>query len=127
VREAVAKLSQDPPQGPPPWSFLVYDTRDATGTEIGLKIKAEPTFAGPQIGSARASSILWADCYVLSDYNPGNGSRNDVGPKWLRVHWPTNVPGSTFIDALRTDQFTGYAYAGYALPFNHNGDIPFCT
>ena len=128
LREALAAVSQSPPQGAGPWPFMAYDTRDGAGNDIGLKINAAPTLAGTQIGSARGRSLLWADCYVMNDFKPvPDGSRNDVGPKWLRVHWPTGEPGSGFRDASATDQFTGYAYAGYALPFYHNGEIPPCT
>jgi hypothetical protein len=128
LQAAVAAVSQHPPQGAGPWPFMVYDTRDGAGNDIGLKIKAEPTPAGVQIGSARGRSLLWVDCYVLNNFKPvPDGSRNDVGPRWLRVHWPTGEPGSDFRDAVATDPFMGYAYAGYALPFYHNGAIPLCT
>jgi hypothetical protein len=128
LREAVARVSQGLPQGRPPWPFIVYDTRDGAGNDIGLKIKAEPSMGGAQIGSARGRSILWADCYVMNNFNPVSGrTRNDVGPKWLRIHWPTSEPGTSFRDASATDNFTGYAYAGYTLPFKHNGSISVCT
>jgi hypothetical protein len=127
LEQLVESFSKDDPVGPAPWSFLVYNTKDQAGNEIGLKVKAEPTMEGAQIGSARGRSLVWGECYASSSYNPEVGSDVDVGPKWLRVRWPTSTPSSAFADSSPYDAVHGYVYAGYALPFKHDGTIPDCS
>ena len=85
-----------PSSGAAPWSFLVYDTTDANGVDIGLKVKSAPAPEGAQVGSARSRSLVLAECYVMNQYDPGRGSDVDVGPKWLRIHWPVNIPGREY-------------------------------
>lgn len=126
LKDLVHSFSEGAPQGPAPWSFLVYNTKDQTGAEVGLKVKAQPIAAGMQIGSARGRSLVWAECYVMNTYDPEKGSDVDVGPKWLRITWPTEGHSTGFSESSPEDRFRGYVYAGYALPFNHNGSIPAC-
>src|SRR4051794_25014630 len=126
LKKLVESFSAADPQGAPPWSFLVYNTRDQAGNEIGLKVRSGPELASTQIGSARGRALIWGECFVLSDFNPEAGSDVDVGPRWLRIRWPTSAPSTTFAESSPTDPAIGYVYAGYALPFNHNWNIPQC-
>lgn len=127
LKELVARNSQNPPTPPGPWPFLVYNTADRlTGDEIGLKVKAAPSVEGMQTGSVASQSLVWADCLVINEFNPVLESSADVGPRWLLIHWPTNLPGSTFMKPSPNDPFLQYVYAGYTLPFTHNGQIPLC-
>jgi hypothetical protein len=126
IKRNVAQFSQNPPAPPGPWPFLIYDTVNVeTGQNVGLSVKAQP-LPGRQMGSTPASSIVWAECYVLNTYDPEQGNSVDVGPRWLKIKWPTNTPGTAYARSSPTDRFTGYVYAGYALPFTHNGSIPRC-
>lgn len=127
LKKLVAGFSQDPPQPPGPWSFLVYNTRVATGQDVGLKVKSAPSADGVQVGTATSRSLIWADCYVINSYNPEAHSDVDVGPKWFKIHWPSNSPGTNFTISSPTDPHLEYVYAGYGLPFKHNGAIPACS
>lgn len=127
IKDHVARLPQERPTPPGPWPFLVYNTLLPSGAEYGLKVKTAPSVTGQQVGSASSGSVVWADCYVFNSFNPEVGTDADVGPKWLRIHWPANAPGTAFALSSPTDSFLAYVYAGYTLPFTHNGQIPICT
>ncbi len=126
LKQLVEGFSQDPPQPPGPWPFLVYNTRVASGQDVGLKVKSAPAADGLPIGTATSRSLVWADCYVVNDYNPEEHSDVDVGPKWLRIHWPSSFPSTDIAMSSPTNRYLGYVYAGYGLPFKHNGSIPAC-
>jgi hypothetical protein len=126
LKDLVESFSIREPQGPAPWSYLIYNTKDSTGREVGLKVKSKPTLDGQQIGSISGRSIAWAECHIVNDFNPEQGSDVDLGPKWLRIYWPSHSPTTSFLTSSKSDSSRGYVYAGYALPFNHNGNIPSC-
>ena len=127
LKALVAQDSQSQPEPPGPWSYLVYNTANAVGVDVGLKVKTAPSLDGLQVGSVASRALVWADCYVLNSFNPERGSDVDVGPKWLRIRWPTNSAGTTFASSSPTDTFTQYVYAEYTLSFTHNGEIPACA
>lgn len=83
--------------------------------------------SGEQVGSTPPGSPVWADCFVMNDYNPEVGSSVDVGPKWLRIHWPIDTPATMYNRSSPQAPFLEYVYAGYTLPFTHNGNIPQCS
>lgn len=124
LKDQVSKISQAPAKGPGPWPYLVYNP-DA-GEDIGLRVKVAPSVEGQQVGSAATGSLLWADCYVMNNYNPMAGTPADVGPKWLRIHWPSEHPTTQYNSSSPNAPFLGWVYAGYELPFTHNGGIPRC-
>lgn len=124
----IAKISLAPPVPPGPWPYFIYNTvNSGTGQDVGLKVKRAPSVGGEQIGSTPPGSIVWADCLVVNDYDPEVGSDVDVGPRWLRIHWPTDTPSTAYNTSSRQAPFLEYVYAGYALPFTHNGNIPRCS
>jgi hypothetical protein len=128
LKEHIAKFSQAPPKDSGPWPYFVFDTVNiATGQDVGLKVKRAPSVEGEQVGSAPPGSLLWADCYVMNDYDPEVDNSVDVGPKWLRIHWPTDTTATTYNRSSPQSPFLEYVYAGYALPFTHNGNIPRCS
>lgn len=126
--DRIAKRSQAAPGGAGPWPYFVYDTVNvAMRQDIGLKVKMVPSLEGQQVGSAAPGSLVWADCYVINNFNPVVGDRDDVGPKWLRIHWPTGNLSTSYALSSPGAPFLEYVYAGYTLPFTHNGEIPKCS
>jgi hypothetical protein len=124
----IAKISQAEPKVPGPWPYFVYNTvNTGTGQDVGLKVKKAPSVRGEQVGSTPPGSLVWADCLVVNDYDPEVGSDVDVGPKWLRIHWPVDTPNTAYSTSSPQALFLEYVYAGYALPFTHNGNIPQCS
>jgi hypothetical protein len=143
IKDRIATFSQNPPQSPGPWPFFVYDTI-VTPDEVdlgaflpadlhqdkGVIVRTTSTSDTQQIGTvySYSKSIVWADCYVPEGYHPQKLSKNDdVGGKWLRIHWPTNLPTTASALSSPTDPIEAYIYAGFTLPFTHNGKIPTCT
>lgn len=127
LKKFLARGATASPQPPGPWPFMIYHTTTPSGVDIGLKVKSSPQQDGVQVGSVAARSLVWADCFVQNTYNPETGSDVDVGPKWLRIHWPSDTPGATYLNSTPSDRYEEYIYAGYALPFQQNGDIPKCS
>jgi len=140
IKECIARFSTDLPRQPGPWPFFVYDTTITpndlgvipgltpaeVGNDDGVGVRTTP---GPTAGHFRrvlTGTIIWADCYVNS-YQPPAPLDDNVGPKWLRIHWSTNTPGQDTGYSSPTDPFVAYVYAGYTLPFAHNGQIPSCA
>ncbi|MGH3783850.1 MAG: hypothetical protein ACRDR6_17170 [Pseudonocardiaceae bacterium] len=144
MKERIATFSQDSPQRPGPWPFFVYDTIVAPedlkyykklgpkdlGHDVKLEVWTTPGTLkdGPMqlIGFTDLGFVLWADCYVHG-YPKNVPPGDDAGDKWLRIPWPTNPPNTPLTLPSPTDPSVGYVYAGYALPFTHNGKIPACT
>ncbi len=138
MKERIERFSRASPRPPGPWPFFVYDTiinaqdigvyKWATSADIGkddgVKVKLMPTGAGRQLGTVYTGSVIWADCYVLNSFHPNVPTDDDVGARWLRIHWPANTP--TVTRSLPTDPVSAYVYAGYTLPFTHDGTIPVC-
>lgn len=125
LRERVHNFSNQEPTLPGPWPYLIYNT-DAGGVS-GLKIKQGPGLGDPQLGSSATYDVVWAECLTVNQFTPPTRPEVNVGPVWLRIRWPNNRAGvTTFFSSSKSDPFVAYAYAGYALPYGHNGDIPPC-
>ena len=143
MKEDIARFSHYSAPLSGPWPFFIYDTiitpediglvEGATlatiGQDAGVRVWTIPAKSGRQpIGRASLGSIVWVDCYVENDFHPQVPQDDDVGARWLRIRWPTTFISTEFVrSSLPTDQFVGYVYAGYTLPFTHNGKIPTCT
>lgn len=119
VRQRAKKFSSIKPIPPGPWPFRVVDVGD-----LGLIIRSSGTKSGQQIGSAAEDTAVWADCALLTDFTPP--AENMVGPRWIRIKWPNNVPMRTFFNSEPSSSFEGWAYAGNLVPAGHNGEIPSC-
>lgn len=117
-------ISQGPPSPSGPWPYAVFNTIDSHGIDIGLKVRAGPELRDSQVGSASRRAIVWAECVVTNTFDPEPDT--GIGPTWLRIHWPNNSPTTQYFQSSPTDIFRAYVYAGYVLPFKHNGDIPRC-
>jgi hypothetical protein len=141
MKEFIAGFSKNPPQQSGPWPFFVYDTivtqedmgrlANATpadiGKDFGLHVRTTPTERAQYVGTVNLGSVVWADCYLTNNYDPGPPPSDDVGGKWLRIQWPTNLDTTAPGLSSPTDPFREYVYAGYTLPFTHNGKIPSCA
>jgi hypothetical protein len=51
----------------------------------------------------------------------------DTGPKWLKVRWPNTRPSTENFQSEPAHTTFGYAYAGYTVPYGHNGNLPRCN
>ena len=136
MKECIATFSKGSPQQPGPWPFFVYDTIVTPEDvrlglfppvdlyqDIGVKVRTTSTSEAQNgVGTVKLGSVVWADCYVHSAFHPIVPPSDDVGPTWLRIHWD-----STSAFSSPTDPVEAYVYAGYTLPFTHNGKIPTCT
>lgn len=116
----VAKRSTANPTGPGPWPYVVVDA-----AQLGLKIRSTNDATGTQIGSATNRLTLWVDCISTSTFDPEPPS--GAGPAWLRVRWPNSKPTNQYFNSEPNQPDRGYAYAGHAIPYGHNGKIPTCT
>jgi len=119
VRQRAKRFSNVKPVPPGPWPFSVVDVGD-----LGLKIRSSGTKGGQQIGSAAENTAVWADCVLLTDFTPP--AENMVGPRWIRIRWPNNVPTRAYFNSEPSNPFEGWAYAGNLVPAGHNGEIPSC-
>ena len=119
VRQRAKRFSNVKPVPPGPWPFSVIDVGD-----LGLKIRSSGTKGGQQIGSAAENTAVWADCVLLTDFTPP--AENMVGPRWIRIRWPNNVPTRAYFTSEPSNPFEGWAYAGNLVPAGHNGEIPSC-
>jgi len=117
-------ISQGPPSSSGPWAYVVFNTIDSRGIDIGLKVRAGPEQFDPQVGSASRRSIVWAECVTTSTFDPEPDT--GIGPTWVKIYWPSNTPTTQYFQSSPKDSFRAYVYAGYALPFTHNGNIPRC-
>ncbi|MGH3571635.1 MAG: helix-turn-helix domain-containing protein [Pseudonocardiaceae bacterium] len=142
MKERIAEFSQGPPRSSGPWPFFIYDTiitKDDIGVVEGAKpadiredwgvlVRTTPVKIGQKEGTMYLKAVVWADCYVSNTFHPGVPKNDDVGAKWLRIHyWPTGPLPTDPALSSPTEPFIGYVYAGYALPFTHNGQIPSCA
>jgi hypothetical protein len=126
LKNRIAEISQAPPKGTGPWPYYVYNTPSESEQDRGLKVKMAPSLEGKQVGSVSAGSLVWADCYIVNSYTPFVEELANVGPKWLQIHWPTDTPTITYNTSAPDAPNLEWTYAGYTIPFTHNGRIPKC-
>lgn len=117
----LAKQSTAAPSGSGPWPFVVVDT----GTE-GLFARSSAEVTANRLGYTPNRSIVWADCVRTSTFTPPDPI-NDVGPRWLRVHWKTDAPNQDALMSDPGDSKVAFMYQGLAVPYGHNGAIPACS
>lgn len=126
LKDRIAKISQVPPKGAGPWPYYVFNTPSESEQDRGLRVKMAPSLEGSQVGSISAGSPVWADCYLVNSYAPLVDKSANVGPRWLRIHWPTGTQATTYGISTPDAPNLEWIYAGYAIPFTHNGRIPRC-
>ena len=125
-RQTLAKSATSAPTGPGPWPFVVVDTLEPNGTDVGLFARTSDEVLGTRLGVALHHSIVWATCGATNDFTPIDlPDADDVGPKWLKVHWKPTTPQANSTSEP-TDQEFAWMYRGYLVPLNHNGNIPAC-
>jgi len=122
------RATPDPPSGPPPWTFYVYDTV-VDGTDLGLTVRAcniQSCGCAERncniLGYARDGAPLYAFCQLNSNFNGG-----DTSTTWLKVAWPNGAGGNTNVyTSSSQDPYAGWVLKKYTTPGGHNGNIPQC-
>lgn len=112
-------VSTEKPPAKGPYQYVVVGTSD-----LGLKVRTGPDLYDSQIGSAGNRSIVWAECQKRSGFDADPSMK--VGPVWLKIHWPSNTPGTQFANSEPKNPVQGWVFRGYAIPAGHNGNIPAC-
>lgn len=111
------------PAGAGPWPFVVVDTH-----ELGLFARTTDTVAGTRVGNTANHELVWATCIAQSDFTPADVSgENNVGPKWVQVHWKHQPDGLQRGLSEPTEPQMAWMYRGALEPVGHNGDIPTCS
>lgn len=117
----LAQHDNHPPSGQGPWAFVVVDT----GTE-GLVARDSNEQIGDKVGYAPDRSLVWADCVTQTDYMPqGVTGDNNVGPKWVLVHWAHVAPRQVGTSEPNQTQHA-WMYRGGLYPVGTNGNLPNC-
>lgn len=118
IQQRVQDFADVPPQGDGPWPFVVLDS------DIGLKVRSTNEVDAVQLGGLQERHTAWVDCQQTSsfDADPTTGA----GPLWYRVRWAHQEPSVEYHESDPGAVHTAWAYAGYLVPWGHNGDIPEC-
>lgn len=119
-----ASISRDAsPAGSGPWAFTVlFD--EVGGKPLGLFIRSSPEKAGFHLGLAEHLTAVWVDCVKTNQFDPDPGTGG--GPRWYKVHWPSNVRSDAVLQSSPSDPAQGWAYAYYLRPNGTNGHVPAC-
>jgi hypothetical protein len=138
LQEAVAKSGGDdselkkqlraapgatqPPNGPAPYPFVAVDT-----AELGLFARTTNVVKASRVGNTGNRSVVWAICMAVTDFTPPDVTGdNNMGPKWMQVHWKHLEGGINRGLSEPNEPQTAWMYRGALEPVGHNGDIPAC-